>query len=153
MEEYFIKIKDKAGEIIEVLGFSSEPIVTKRDNVFFVNFQIEEPMLLIGRNGEALDSLQHVLRLLLFSELEGQNLVVDINGYRARKTDMLEQRVKEVAEKVRASGIEEELLPMNSYERRVVHTVITDIPDVETESRGERESRRVIIKPKKKKEI
>jgi spoIIIJ-associated protein len=151
MEEYFIKIKDKAGEVIEVLGFSGDPIVTKRDNVFFVNFQIDEPMLLIGRNGEVLDSLQHVLRLLLYSELEGQNLVVDINGYRARKTDMLEKRVREIARKVVDSGTEEELPPMNSYERRIVHTIITNIADVDTESLGERDNRRVKIKPKKKK--
>jgi spoIIIJ-associated protein len=154
MEEITVKIKDKSKDLVELLGFAGEPIITKRDSVYFVNIITEDsPSFLIGRGGETLDALQHMLRILLFNDgLSYENMiVVDINGYRNKKTANIEKRVKEIAHKVRESGIEEILEPMNSFERRVIHMAITNIADVESESVGERHDRRVKIKPKKSK--
>lgn len=151
MDELIIKIKDRSDSLIDSLGFSGEAIVTKRESVYFVNYIIaDSPSFLIGRGGDALEALQHVVRILLRGDglPFGYSLVVDINGYKNKKSDMLEKRAKEIAHRVRTSGVEEILEPMNSYERRVIHTIIGNIADVESGSVGEREDRRVMIKPK-----
>lgn len=152
MNEHVLKIKDISEGFVANLGFSGEAIITQRDNTYFVNFQIEEPMYLIGRFGDGLEALQHVLRLLISRELLPNSVlvVVDINGYRNRRSEVLEKHAREIAHKVRTEGIEIELDPMNSFERRIVHTLVGNIADVESESRGDRRDRRVVIKPKKK---
>lgn len=153
MDELITKIKEKSDGLVKSLGFIGEPIITKRDAVYFVNIITEDtPSFLIGRGGETLDALQHMLRMLLFSDglPYEHTIVVDINGYRTKKTANLEKRAKELAHKVRFSGIEEILPPMNSFDRRAIHVAIQNIADVESESIGERRDRRVKIKPKKK---
>lgn len=151
MHKHIEKIKGKAKEVTELLGFSSDVIVVERGNVISVNFQVDEPAVLIGRGGEGLESLQHILRLLLGETIYeiGGILVVDINGYRDKKASSIEKMAREIAHRVRTSGTEEELPPMNSFERRLVHTLITNIADVESGSVGDRLDRRVVIKPKK----
>jgi spoIIIJ-associated protein len=152
MDELIIKIKDHSNNLVELLGFSGEAVVSKRDSVYFVNLIIEDsPSFLIGRGGDALEALQHIVRMLIRSEglPIDHSLVVDINGYKHKKTGMLVRKARDVAHRVRISGLEEELAPMNSYERRVIHTIITNIADVESESVGERHERRVKIKPNK----
>ncbi len=153
MEELVIKIQDRSNNILETLGFSGEAIVSKRNSAYFINFIVDDsPAFLIGRGGEALDALQHVIRILLRGEgfPLGYTLIVDVNGYRNKKASMLEKTAREVAHRVRSKGKEEVLPPMNSFERRVIHTLISNIADVESESIGERDERRVVIKPKKK---
>lgn len=151
MDELIIKIKDRSNSLIELLGFSGDAIVSKRDSIYFVNYIIEDsPAFLIGRGGDALEALQHVARVLLRGDglPYGYSVVVDINGYKIKKSGLLEQRAKEIAHRVKTSGIEEVLEPMNSYERRVIHTIVGNIDDVESASTGERSDRRVVVKPK-----
>lgn len=152
MKEHVEKIKGKAKELTELLGFDVDVIVVERGNVVSVNLQVDEPAVLIGRGGEGLESLQHMMRLLLgevMSEI-GSILVVDINGYRDKKASSIEKMAREIAHRVRTSGNAEELPPMNSFERRLVHTLVSTIADVESESAGDHATRRVVIKPKKK---
>lgn len=120
--------------------------------MLLLNLQVDEPAVLIGRGGEGLESLQHVLRLLLgeaISEI-GNILVVDINGYREKRISSIEKSARETAFKVISSQIEVELPPMNAFERRTVHTLISNMADVESESSGDYRNRRVVIRPKKK---
>lgn len=152
MQEHIEKIKKKSKEIVDLLGFSSDVIIVQRNSVLFVNLQVDEPAVLIGRGGEGLESLQHVLRLLLGKTISetGNILIVDINGYRDKKISSIEKMARENAFKVISEGIEIELPPMNAFERRVVHTLVNNIADVETESAGDYQDRRVVIRPKKK---
>jgi spoIIIJ-associated protein len=151
MADKTAKIKNKSEEILQNLGFFGEAIISQRGTATLVNFQLDEPGILIGRNGEALDALQHILRLLVGAESAGERdlLVVDINGYRKKRAGAVENIAREAAHKVRREMIEMELEPMNSYERRIVHTIVGTVADVESESVGERQNRRVKIKPKK----
>lgn len=154
MDELLLQIRDKSNGLIELLGFSGEPIVTKRESIYFVNIIVEDsPSYLIGRGGETLEAVQHILRIMLLSDgIPYENkIVIDINGYRNKRTSVLEKKAREIAHRVRTSGKEEVLSPMNSFERRLVHTIISNIADVESESSGERESRRVVVRPGKAK--
>jgi spoIIIJ-associated protein len=74
-------------------------------------------------------------------------VIVDVEDFRKRREARLEEDAREIAERVRHSGQEESLEPMNSYERKLVHDAIADIEGVETESRGVDPERYVVIVP------
>ncbi|OPZ22959.1 MAG: R3H domain protein [bacterium ADurb.BinA186] len=150
MQELTSKVKNKAKDLIALIGYEADPIVTFRDSVIFVNVEIDSPGLLIGKGGEGLDALQHILRTMLGREMaeERMALVIDISGYRDKKVESTKKFAREKALMVITTGIPEELPAMSSFERRAVHMVVANIADVETESIGEGRERRVVIKPK-----
>ena len=151
MADHIKIIKKHSSDLVSRLGFEGEIIVTEKDGAVYVNVQMNEPGLLIGKNGEGLDALEHVLRLLVNAEMESdyRNIILDIAGYRGKKVEYVEKMARDKAFAVLSTGIAETLPPMSSYERRVVHMICTDIAEVETESAGEGRERRVVIKPKK----
>ncbi len=153
MPEYISKVKKHSHDLLKKMGFQAEPIVVQKESVVFVNIEMESPGLLIGRGGEGLEALQHILRLLLTEEIMANNIniILDIAGYRSKKIENIKKIARDKAYLVLSTGIEEALLPMSSYERRTVHLICANIADVETESVGEGRERRVVIKPKKSK--
>lgn len=108
----------------------------------------EDPQILIGRNGETLIELQGLLKKILRKKI-GQVFFVDldINDYKKKKTDYLRELAESSADEVSLRKEEIELQPMRPYERRIIHLTLAQRKDVRTESRGERFSRRVVIKP------
>ena len=93
----------------------------------------EESRRLIGRDGETLEGIQFLLkRLLQAKDKEAPKVVVDCEMYRSMREDRIVQRVRGLAERVRATGRSLQLEPMNSYERRIVHNAFKDDPDVAT---------------------
>lgn len=151
MEDKIIKIKKGSEDLISKLGFDGESIVVLDGDTIIVKYQVDDAAMLIGRGGEVLDALQHIMRIMLSKELEGRDndLVLDVSGYREKKASMLAKKAKDKAYQVLVTGIEEIFPPMSSYERMIIHTTCTNIADVETESRGSGRERRVVIKPKK----
>lgn len=145
------KAKKHTAELLDKLGFDTDVIGKTRDNVIYINIQTESPALLIGRGGEGLEALQHLVRTLLSSENleEHRTVVLDIDGYREKKAEFVKKLAQEKAFKVLASGLQEVMDPMSSYERRIVHMVCSNIADVESESIGDGRDRKVVIKPKK----
>ncbi|MHB0976927.1 MAG: RNA-binding cell elongation regulator Jag/EloR [Candidatus Aquicultorales bacterium] len=104
--------------------------------------------LLIGKRGETLAAIQTVVNAAVRKRGAGPRVVIDIEGYRARRRTNLEQLALRAAEKATASGRAVALGPMNSYERRVVHLTLKDDPDVVTESEGDEPDREVIVVPR-----
>ena len=103
--------------------------------------------LLIGPRGTHLSSLTLVLRALLNKEEDDPvHFFVDVNDYHKKNMDAIKQKALVVAERVRSFQTDTELDPMSSFERRFVHALFGDAPDIETESRGEGRERRVVIK-------
>ena len=93
----------------------------------------EESARLIGHDGETLEAMQFLLnRLIQSKDKDAPKVTVDCEHYRSMREDMIVQRVRELAERVRISGRSLQLEPMNSYERRIVHNAFKDDPDVAT---------------------
>jgi len=93
----------------------------------------EESARIIGRDGETLEAITFLLnRLIQSKDKEAPKVIVDCEHYRSMREDKIVQRVRELAERVRASGRSLQLEPMNSYERRIVHNAFKDDPDVAT---------------------
>lgn len=116
-----------------------------------INIETEMSGLLIGRHGETLEALQHLLRLLVSKEQEEfVPLVLDIAGYRASRRQELATLARNLAEKVKNFGGSEALPSMSAYERRQIHLILQDIAGIESASEGEEPYRRIVIRPKVK---
>ena len=105
--------------------------------------------MLIGKSGRTMEALNIVTKQVVSSEI-GCNFpfIIDVGEYKEKQQKNIERMAKQIAREVAKSKIPAKLDPMNSYERRLVHTVLADNKKVYTESEGETPNRYVIIKPK-----
>jgi spoIIIJ-associated protein len=102
---------------------------------------------LVGRNGEVLDSLQELTRLAVQTKTGGRSrLMLDIAGYRAGRRGELTKLAEATIEAVRASGEKVALKPMNAFERKVVHDVVT-ASGLMSESQGVEPQRFIEVSP------
>lgn len=109
----------------------------------------EDMGLLIGRHGQTLEALQELTRVVVGQRLAMRSrVVVDVEDYKRRQRSRLAARAKEIAKRVARTGQEEELEPMNAFERKVVHDAVAEITGVESSSRGEDPERRVVVRPR-----
>lgn len=125
---------------------------TLEDGKYIVyNIHSAENALLIGREGRTLEAFQTLLKVYLHNFTEDKLTVsLDIGGYKENRKRQLEILATKIAKDVARSRIEVRLDPMNSYERRIIHTKLAEWRDVYTESQGEGENRAIIVKPRKK---
>jgi spoIIIJ-associated protein len=107
----------------------------------------DDMALLIGRHGQTLEAIQELTRMAVSRRLDTRvRVIVDVEDYRKRRSERLEERAQEIARRVAESGQEEEFEPMNSYERKLVHDAAAEIEGIETISRGEEPNRFVVIR-------
>lgn len=105
---------------------------------------------LIGRRGETLASLQYITRLITSRQIGHRaHIVVDVDGYKARREEMLRRLAFRMAEQAVQRGRTVSMEPMPPHERRIVHLTLKDNPDVSTESVGEGDNRKVTIVPRR----
>lgn len=108
---------------------------------------------LIGKNGQNLKALEHVLRVMMVKPASGGGegkegtIILDVNDYRKSRASYLVDVAKQAVARVRNTQKAEALFPMTAYERRIVHMELAAYPDIATESVGSEPQRRVIIKP------
>ena len=102
----------------------------------------------IGKRGETLDAIQYLV-CLAANRLEGEYVRFTMNAgnYREKREETLRALAQRMARKVLKTGRPAALEPMNPYERRIIHAVITDIDGVFSKSTGEEPNRKVVIKP------
>lgn len=103
--------------------------------------------ILIGRRGQTLFSLQHLIYLIVSHQMQARvPIIIDVEGYRERRQEALTQLAIRIADSVAASGQSVDLEPMPPNERRIIHLALQDHSVVTTESVGEGEARKVTIK-------
>ena len=140
-------------EAVEKMGFSFELEMkedknTSRDwgRVIF-NLKTDDSKFLIGQYGSNLDALQHIIRLISQKKLEERlDFFLDVNSYRQEKNEAVITSAKNMAEKAITEKRAVILRPMSAYERRLVHMALAENDSVKTESQGEGENRKVVIK-------
>lgn len=115
-----------------------------------LDIRTDDSGILIGRRGETLSALQFLVNLIAGRRLQGEaGVSLDVEGYRRRHYQSLQNLALRVAERVSATGHPVTLEPMPARERRVVHLALADRLDVTTQSVGEGAGRRVEVIPKK----
>lgn len=103
--------------------------------------------VLIGRRGQTLDALQEVTRTAVQRRLQSRaRLLVDVEGYRARRRSTLADYAREIAERAKDRGTEIELEPMTAYERKVVHDAVAEVEGATSFSEGEEPNRKVVVR-------
>lgn len=103
---------------------------------------------LIGRKGERLSALQHLVNLMLSRKMgEWTRVLVDVEDYRGRRERQLTELARRAADRVIETGTMVQLDPMPPLERRWVHLALKAIPGVATQSIGEEPERRIVILP------
>jgi spoIIIJ-associated protein len=109
----------------------------------------QELGILVGRGGATLGALQELARTVVQSRTAGptERILVDVAGYRAKRSEALQRFTKQVAEEVLSTGSERALEPMLAPDRKVVHDTVGDIEGVETRSEGEEPRRYVVVSP------
>jgi len=132
------------------LGIKATVGVEQTANGPRLNIAGEEAELLVRHRGEPLKALQHVVDMAYGRSLpDDQRVFVDALEYRKGKDVELTQMAKLIAEKVKQSGVDQQLGPLNPYERRLVHIAVAEVPGVTTESIGDAFSKTVHISLRK----
>jgi len=132
------------------LGITASINVEDTDDGPRINLAGEEAELLARHRGEPLKALQHVVDMSFGRELpDGKRIFVDALEYRKGKDVELRKMAKFLAEKAKTSGMDQQLGPLNPYERRIVHMAVAEVPGVTTESVGDAFSKTVLISLRK----
>ena len=134
--------------LIKCLGIAAEVHITSETEGLPVTLNIEGDDLgaLIGRHGQALLSLQYILRIIIAEKLKAWTPInVDVAGYKKRRYESLHRLALRLADQVKANRRSINLEPMPADERRVIHLALADHPDVATQSTGVGEERKVVI--------
>lgn len=122
---------------------------TEDRRVIQVDVRGDDLSALIGRHAETLVAFQHIASLIVGKQTEHYvQLIVDVEGYRARREKQIRQLANRMADQVTKTGRKVTMEPMPSTERRLVHIELRGHPAVKTESTGEEPYRKVVILPK-----
>ena len=149
-----IKISDVAEvgkeiikELLSSLGINANIETKLRDGQIKYQLHSQNNSVLIGKNGHILDSIQTYVRQALLNTLDLYvNITIDVEGYKEKQNYFIEKKVKKIARDVTLSKMDVKLDPMNSYERKVVHSALQGFKYIKTESEGEEPNRCVVIK-------
>jgi spoIIIJ-associated protein len=136
--------------LVELMGFRARIDSTGGEERGEVCLQISSDArgLLIGRHGQTLDALEHLVTRLVSRRDEGfSRIVLDAEGYRERRRRELVDTAHRLAAHVRKTGRAEAMDPLNARERRIVHLTLASDATVSTRSAGEGALRHVVISP------
>ena len=157
INDFELNLQEKAQTTLEkIINFIIEDgeiqVINNEDvDTIVLEIKTSNPGVLIGRHGHTLDALQYIVNITTNKEIEEserRKIIVDIEGYRERREDIVSKYAREKAEIVKKTGEETALCYMNSVERRIVHLVLQEEPLLGTYSEGTEPFRRVIITPK-----
>ncbi|WP_456431637.1 RNA-binding cell elongation regulator Jag/EloR [Thermosulfuriphilus sp.] len=113
-----------------------------------IKLEIKSPDagLIIGQGGSTLEALEYLVNKLTARQLgQGAKIVLDVEGYRGRHVEALEELARKTAHQVRRTGKSVTLKPMSARERRIIHLALKEEPRIKTKSIGSGERRRVVI--------
>lgn len=145
-------IKETVEELMHQMGFVENVTVTidtpDEDNIV-CNIEVgDQSNFLIGQHGVNLQALQHVARMLVRKKTQERlKFIIDVNGYRSQKNQSVAQLAHQAAEEAIREKRAVVMKPMSTYERRIVHMELSKNSAIITESIGEGEGRKVVVKP------
>ena len=137
--EFEEKLLDFVKTVVEKMGYEAKvEVVFREEKKLGIKLDSQSSSILIGRKGKNLDALQ-LLANIYAGRLghEEIRVILDTENYRIRREESLVRLAYTTADKVHQSHKSILLEPMNPFERRLIHTTLNDIPDIDTKSEGE----------------
>ena len=142
-------VKETIIEITKLMGLTVNLEVRRREENITIKIFSDHNAVLIGKNGYTIQALQTIVRQIIYNEInQNISIILDVENYKEKKIKNIEFLAKKTAREVAKTKIEAKLDSMNSYERRIVHSILSEDKYVFTESIGEEPNRCVVIKPK-----
>jgi spoIIIJ-associated protein len=143
-------IVDFLNRFTTALGINAGVDVEDTSDGSRLNLTGEDAEILVRHRGEALKALQHVVDMSFGRALpDGKRVFIDALEYRKGKDIELRRMAKFLAEKAKETGADQQLGPLNPYERRIVHMAVAEVPGATTESVGDAFSKTVLISARK----
>ncbi len=143
--------REIVAQLVEMMGYDANVEVTTgataKITVYGADEEEKEALgALIGRKGERLSALQHLVNLMLSRKMgTWTRVLVDVEDYRGRRERQLIEVATRAAERVNETGQMLQLEPMSALERRWVHLALRDVEGITTQSIGEEPTRRVVV--------
>lgn len=139
-----------AKEIIEKL-MSAMSIEAKveidSEDPIYLSISCDDSALLIGKGGENLRALQSLVNSIYKKQnTEAGYVGIDVAGYKKERVEKVQAIAQKLADEARSTGKPQHLKPMNAFERRSVHALLAEQPDIITESEGFGQNRHIVIK-------
>lgn len=148
-EEIFKKIEIFLRPILDEfkIKVKLDYTINEETNTIIVNVNGENMGVIIGKHGQTLDALQHIVNTIINNgETNRVRIRIDSENYREKRNKTLEDLARSVAKNVRKTHKDYELEPMSSYERRIIHSVLQKEKNIETVSVGMDKERHVVVK-------
>ncbi len=144
--------KETLEELLRLMGFTATVEQRITNDKISLSVQAgEDSNILIGRRGKNLDGLQYILSRICAKKNENAKpIIIDIEGYKERRKEVLEAMARRLAAKVKSSRREIETEPLSAGERRLIHMALKDDDQVNTQSRGEGPLKNVVIRPRQR---
>jgi spoIIIJ-associated protein len=148
-EELQNRVRDLLERVVAALGLVGEVEVTDDGETLTGTVHGEQMGLFIGHHGQTIDAVQHLATRIVLRDGEGpkRRVVVDAEGYRARRREALEGQADDAADEAVRFGRSVALDAMTASERRIVHERLRDRVDVETHSEGDEPERHLVVSP------
>jgi spoIIIJ-associated protein len=144
-------VREVLEEVVDALGLTGTVEVERDHEVVTGTVHGEDLGLFIGRHGQTIDAIQHLIFRIALARGAGDEgelrVVVDAEGYRARRAEALQRVADQAAEDARRYGRPVALDAMTASERKLVHEYLRDRGDVETYSEGEEPDRHLVVAP------
>jgi spoIIIJ-associated protein len=135
-------------EVVDSLGLDADVVIEEQDGVLSGRVEGEDVGLFIGRHGQTIDAVQHLAQRIVFPDGPSSvRVVIDANGYRARRAEALRGEADDAADEALDSGKPVALDPLPPFERRIVHEYLRERVDVETHSEGNEPERYLVVTP------
>ncbi len=139
-------------ELLTQSGFvAQDDLNIKQDptNPLWFSFHVKDGHTLIGRDGETLHAITHILKRIIeqkYNEETAKGFTLDINDFYKKRVEQLKTTAHMLAERARFFKSSIDLDPMNPFERRIVHEYLQSYTDISTDSVGEGKNRHIVIK-------
>lgn len=139
-------VKEYIDELSQYLQMEIHSEVKFQDGILQILLVSDHNSLLIGKDGRTMNSIQQVLRQSISAKTGFKvSLMVDVSNYKEKQNYFFEKEVKKICREVLKSHVDVKLDPMNSYKRRLVHSVVNEYDHLTTKSEGTEPRRYVVI--------
>ena len=140
-------LKEQLKELVENMGIEVNIEISIREEQINLKMYSDKNNILIGKNGQTLTAMTTILKQMVFNEIgKYPYILLDVENYKEKKISNIERTAKRIAREVSKTKIDATMEDMNSYERRIVHNILTNYKHITTISEGEEPNRHVIIK-------
>lgn len=146
-DEIIKYIKNFFNDLSKNMNIDIAVEINENNNVININLISSNNAILIGKDGKNLDAIQTILRTIVSKNARNfLKINVDVSNYKTKKIEKLQSEIIKLATEIQNTKIDVKLDPMNSYERMIVHNVISKYSNLKTESIGEEPDRYIVIK-------